>query len=216
MNFGFNSNVRVEGVTYHVQTEDRGPSHPFLDTVVYMAGRVVYKRSASYEQFASGTEAGELAKKLHERLAQQHREVIAELEAGALPIQGQKKAPPATPAAAESGEAPDGLELRLTNPKTWLAAGHVILEIELYEKNSEQRVGDADVEACLEHGKHRIPCADGCTDANGCATLKFPMPTNVAEGSSLVVRAADGSRSGELRFRLKPKPHDKTPAPVSR
>jgi hypothetical protein len=216
MNFGFNSNVRVEGVTYHVQTEDRGPSHPFLDTVVYMAGRVVYKRSASYEQFASGTEAGELAKKLHERLAQQHREVIAELEAGTLPIHGQKKASPAIPAGAASGEADEALELRLMNPKTWLAAGNVSLEIELREKNSEQRIADADVEACLEHGKHRIPCADGCTDANGCATLKFPMPTDVAEGSSLVVRAVDGAHGGELRFRLKPKPQDKTPAPVSR
>jgi hypothetical protein len=216
MNFGFNSNVSVEGVTFHVQTEDRGPSHPFLDTVVYMAGRVVYKRSASYEQFASGTEAGELPKKLHERLAQQHREVIAELDAGTLPIHGKKKASAVTPAGAESGEAQEGLELRLTNPKTWLAAGNVSLEIELREKNSEQRIADADVEACLEHGKHRIPCADGCTDANGCATLKFPMPTDVAEGSSLVVRAADGSRCSELRFRLKPKPHDKTPAPVAR
>ena len=49
MNFGFNSNVRVGSDTFHVQTEDRGPSHPFLDTVVYLSGRVVYKRSASYE-----------------------------------------------------------------------------------------------------------------------------------------------------------------------
>jgi hypothetical protein len=81
MNFGFNSNVRVGSDTFHVQTEDRGPSHPFLDTVVYLSGRVVYKRSASYEQFASGMEAGALAKKLHERLAQQHHEVFAELEA---------------------------------------------------------------------------------------------------------------------------------------
>ncbi len=38
MNFGFNSNVRVGDVMYHVQTEDRGPSHPFLDTVVYHGG----------------------------------------------------------------------------------------------------------------------------------------------------------------------------------
>ena len=71
------------------------------------------------------------------------------------------------------------------------------------------------MEACLEHEKHRIPCAEVRTDAKGCATLKFPMPTNVAEGSSLVVRATDGSRYGELRFRLKSKPREKTPAPVS-
>ena len=212
MNFGFNSNVRVGDAMYHVQTEDRGPSHPFLDTVVYMAGRVVYKRSTSYEKFASGTEAGALAQKLHERLAQQHREVIAELEAGTLAIHGKEKAPPA----AENADAHDSFDVRLMNPKSWFEAGTVILEIELCDGNSNQRVGGADVEACLEHEKDRIPCAEGRTDTKGCATLKFPMPANVAEGSSLVVRATDGSRYGELRFRLKSKPHDKTPAPVSR
>src|SRR5712675_3620324 len=89
MNFGFNSNVRVEGSLYHVQTEDRGPSHPYLDTVVYEAGRVVYKRSTSYADFAKTANAGGLQKQLHERLAQQHHEVINELEAGTLPLIAQ-------------------------------------------------------------------------------------------------------------------------------
>ena len=211
MNFGFNSNVRVGDALYHVQTEDRGPSHPFLDTVVYLAGRVVYKRSTSYEKFASGTEAGALAQKLHERLAQQHRDVIAELEAGTLAIHGKEKAPPV----AEDTDAHGGFDVRLLNPKSWFVAGNVILEIELYEKNSQNRVGGADVEACLEHERHRTPCAEARTDTKGSATLKFPMPANVTEGSSLVVRATDGSRYGELRFGLKSKPREKTPAPVS-
>jgi len=211
MNFGFNSNVRVGETKFHVQTEDRGPSHPFLDTVVYMAGRVVYKRSASYEQFASGAESETLAQKLHERLSRQHREVIAELEAGTLPIHAKEKAHPAT----ENADSRNSLDLRLTNPKGWFAAGNVILEIELCEKNSERQVGDADVDACLEHEEQRIPCAKVRTDAEGCATLRFRLPPNVTEGSSLVVRATDGSRHGELRFRLKSKPSVKTPAPVS-
>src|ERR1017187_6292841 len=137
MNFGFNSNVRVGDTMYHVQTEDRGPSHPFLDTVVYMAGRVIYKRSASYEQFASGTEAEILAEKLHERLARQHREVIAELEAGAIPAHSEVKPHPA----GEDAGLHDGLDLRLTNPKSWFAAGTVTLEIELSVKNSKVPVG---------------------------------------------------------------------------
>lgn len=211
MNFGFNSNVRVGEAIYHVQTEDRGPSHPFLDTVVYMAGRVVYKRSTNYEKFVHGMEAGSLSQKLHERLAQQHREVIAELEGETLPFQAKAKAP----SAAENVGTKGSLDLRLTNPKNWFAAGNVILEVELREKDSEQAVADADVQACLEHEKQRILCAEVHTDVDGCATLKFPMPANVAEGSSLVVRASDGSRHGELRFRLKPKPREKTPAPVS-
>ncbi len=60
MNFGFNSNVRAGESLYHVQTEDRGPSHPFLDTVVYEAGRVIYKRSTSYADFATATKADDL------------------------------------------------------------------------------------------------------------------------------------------------------------
>ena len=211
MNFGFNSNVRVGEAVFHVQTEDRGPSHPFLDTVVYMAGRVVYKRSTNYEKFVHGVETESLAQKLHERLAQQHREVIAELEGETLPFQSKAKAPEAVGKAGTQGS----LDLRLTNPKSWLAAGNVTLEVELCEKNSEQAVADADVQACLESENHRIPCADVHTDVDGCATLKFPLPANVAEGSSLVVRATDGSRHGELRFRLKSKPREKTPAPVS-
>jgi hypothetical protein len=211
MNFGFNSNVRVGEAVFHVQTEDRGPSHPFLDTVVYMAGRVVYKRSTNYEKFVHGVETESLAQKLHERLAQQHREVIAELEGEILPFQSKAKAPEAVGKAGTQGS----LDLRLTNPKSWLAAGNVTLEVELCEKNSEQAVADADVQACLESENHRIPCADVHTDVDGCATLKFPLPANVAEGSSLVVRATDGSRHGELRFRLKSKAREKTPATVS-
>jgi hypothetical protein len=210
MNFGFNSNVRVGEVMYHVQTEDRGPSHPFLDTVVYQAGRVVYKRSTQYELLASGTGKETLPQELQKRLAQQHREVIAELEAGALSIHGKEKAAPV----AEDADTEDGLDLRLTNPKSWFAAGNVTFEIELCGRNSKQRIGDADVQACLEHERQRVLCAEARTDAKGCATLKFPMPPNVAEGSSLVVRATDGSRFGELRFRLKSKARDKTPAPV--
>jgi len=211
MNFGFNSNVHVGGAVYHVQTEDRGPSHPFLDTVVYLAGRVVYKRSTNYEKPAQGESLKDVAQKLHEQLSQQHRDIIAELEAGRLPAQDGSKAPTAV----ELDEPEDNLDLRLLNPKDWHAAGHVNLQIELCEPGSRQRIGGADVQACLEHSQKRIPCAETFTDAEGCASLRFPMPQDVADGSSLVVRATDGSRYGELRFRLKPKTTEKKPAAVS-
>lgn len=212
MNFGFNSNVRCGDALYHVQTEDRGPSHPFLDTVVYMAGRVVYKRSTSYEQFAKGVQAEALPQKLHEYLSRQHREVIAEIEAGTLPFQSKEKATPA-PAKAGAGK---GLQLRLLNPQSWLADGEVTLQIELTEEKSRQRIAGCDVQACVENEKQRLLCGEARTDANGCATVRFPMPGNLAHGSFLVVRASDGSRFGELRFRLKSKATDKTPATVSR
>lgn len=212
MNFGFNSNVRSGDALYHVQTEDRGPSHPFLDTVVYMAGRVVYKRSTSYEQFVKSIPAEVLAQKLHEYLARQHREVIAELEAGTLPFQSPEK-PGAAGTEAGAGK---GLQLRLLNSQSWLAGVNVTLQIELSEGKSKQLVAGADVQASVEHEKQRILCGEARTDAKGNVTLRFAMPPNVAEGSSLVVRASDGSRFGELCFRLKSKARAKTPVPVAR
>jgi hypothetical protein len=210
MNFGFNSNVRVGDVMYHVQTEDRGPAHPFLDTVVYLSGRVVYKRSTNYEKYVKGTVEKSLAQWLRERLSQQHRDVIAGLEGGTLPPQTKEK----TSSASKHGGANAALDLRLKNPKGVFAAGQVVLDLELCEKGSKQGIRDADVQVYLESEENRIPCAEGRTDANGCANLRFPMPANIAKGSSLVVRAVDGSREGELRFRLKAKPREKAPAPV--
>jgi hypothetical protein len=212
MNFGFNSNVRVGETIYHVQTEDRGPSHPFLDTVVYLAGRVIYKRSTSYQKFAGGALPNALAQALHERLSQQHQAVIAELEAGTLPLNG-KEAENKTPKEIDPKSA---LELQLANPDSWYSEGNIVtLQIELCATGTEQRVSDADVEACLEYQRRRIPCAEARTDAQGCAMLKFQMPENVANGTALVLRATDGTRFGQLRFRMKAKSADKTPAAVS-
>jgi len=212
MNFGFNSNVNVGSTTYHVQTEDRGPSHPFLDTVVYLAGQVVYKRSTSYKDFATAWKPEIQAQMLQGLLAQQHREVIAELEGGKLPLHTGAKGRH-SPAAKESD---DGLELLITNPKNWFSAGNVILEIELLEKRSKQRVSNADVQVYLESGKQRIPCVAARTDEKGRVRLKFPFPAGASEGSSLVVRAQDASRYTELRFQVRAKLGGKSTTPVAR
>ena len=209
MNFGFNSNVRLGDALYHVQTEDRGPAHPFLDTVVYQAGRVIYKRSTSYEEFAATANAEDLAKQLHERLAQQHNEVIAGLETGTLELQGgaNERRHAATPMTADQG-----LDVRLGNPKNWFSAGQATLEIELRQKDSGEGMSGAEVEAFVERQNGRTPCARAQADAAGHATLKFAMPSTASDGAILVIRATDGSLYGELRFQLKAKPRD--PAPV--
>ena len=209
MNFGFNSNVRSGKALYHVQTEDRGPSHPYLDTVVYEAGRVVYKRSTSYEDFVNSAKTEDLSQQLHERLARQHNEVIAELEAGKLEFNDPKK----KQAGVTSPIASEGLDVRLRNPDAWFSGGHVTLEIELLQRNSRAAVTDAEVEVFLERETNRTPCTAGHADAAGRVTLKFPLPSTATDGSSLVIRARDGFLYGELRFRLKAKP--RKPVPVS-
>ena len=214
MNFGFNSNVRVGKAVYHVQTEDRGPAHPFLDTVVYVSGRVVHKRSTSYQDLTAGTTKGQaLANQLHERLSQQHHEVMAQLEAGTLPL---NESPAAVPVKAVPAASKDRLEMRLLNPKTWLQGAKATLEIELRNKNLATTMGGADVEAFLEAGKKRSAPIGTRADAQGHATLRFSLPAVVTAGSALVIRATDGQYYAELRFRLKARRDGKAPAPASK
>jgi hypothetical protein len=213
MNFGFNSNVRVGNAVYHVQTEDRGPSHPFLDTVVYLAGRVVHKRSTSYQDLIGGATKGEaLEELLHGRLSQQHREVMTQLEAGGLQFNVSGGAPAGAAAAASLEE----LEVHLLNAKSWLASGNATLEIELRQKGSAEAIGGAEIAAFLEGEIDRATSSHARTDAKGRATLKFPLPATIAEGTALVIHATTGVLHGELRFLLKARQSDKTPTPSSK
>lgn len=212
MNFGFNSNVRVGETLYHVQTEDRGPSHPFLDTVVYEAGRVIYKKSTSYQDLVALEKTEPDSQKLHEKLAQQHRDVIAELEAGTLPL----NLPPNSHPATRPEPTMDGLDVRLINPKTWFASGQATLEIQLRQRSTGREIGGADIDVFLERGKARIPCVQAQADATGRATLTFQMPATAGEGVSLVIRASDDVLYGELRFLLKAKPRDPALTPASK
>ncbi len=96
MSSGFNTDVRVGERVYHVQTEDRGPSRPVIDTMVYWNGRVVHRRNCSYKHFAESTEF--TAEGLRERVEEQHRCVIEDLRSGVL--NGDK---PGAATAQESG-----------------------------------------------------------------------------------------------------------------
>jgi hypothetical protein len=214
MNFGFNTNVRVGKSVYHVQTEDRGPSHPFLDTVVYEGGRVIHRRSTDYHDLAGLAADSEARQRvLHERLAQQHRDVIAQLEAGTLSSGTQagrlpqRSAPPVQP----------GLEVRLLNPGSWLTSGNATLEIELRRssvaRGAAQEFADAKIEAAIEDPNGDSVAFRTHTNSSGRATLRFPIPSTLADGAELVIRAAEGSSSNELRFRIRARPRVQVPVP---
>jgi hypothetical protein len=213
MNFGFNSNVSVGNVVYHVQTEDRGPAHPCLDTIVYESGRVVYKLSTNYQNSAAVTPPEDLARHLHDLLSRQHRAVIAQLETGTLGFSSNDDGPPAEASASSPRE---GLDVRLLNPTTWLKSGEVTLELQLLRIGSAEQIGGADIESFLESGKERTAPVRARSDTTGRATLRFALPATVGDGAALVIRAIHGSLHGELRFRFKARRKDTAPTEPSK
>jgi hypothetical protein len=82
MSLGFNSNVRVGDVVYHVQTEQRGADCAVMDTVVYISGRVVHRVKTTLRDEDARDDS---ALSVGDRVERQHKEVIAQLESGALP-----------------------------------------------------------------------------------------------------------------------------------
>lgn len=76
---GYNTDVRHVDTVIHVQTEDKGRGNPFIESVVYVAGRVVATKRSSYaELLAQGKGDPEIATLMDH----QHRTIVAAIRGG--------------------------------------------------------------------------------------------------------------------------------------
>src|ERR1700746_1744317 len=79
--FGFNTDVRHGDTVYHVQSEARR-SDFLVQTLVFVKGQCVGKRTVSYAQNASRPDFSEDV--IHELLKTQHRTVVDSISAGEI------------------------------------------------------------------------------------------------------------------------------------
>lgn len=195
MIFGFNTDIRAGNTVYHVQTEDRGPANPVIDTTIYAQGRVLHRRATSYKEFLGSRDFSEAA--LRQRLEEQHRAIIDELRSGKLQLGAPGAAPPVT----ESQ--PSGFHVTLLNPASWLSAGTASLKIQVKDQAAKP-VADAKVEVIVE-GALRPLSFQVNSDARGLAELTFPMPRLGPGGAELVIRVSAPTGLEESRYTLRPK-----------
>ena len=80
MVMGFNTDIKHEGVIYHIQTEPRKDAR--IDTTVYTRGAVIHKYKSSYQELLDSPEFSD--EKLKRRLEEQHRLIIARVRAGEI------------------------------------------------------------------------------------------------------------------------------------
>lgn len=76
---GFNTDIQYQGVTYHVQTEDKGLETPLILSLVYVGGAIIASKRTLYEDLIS---KGFDEKVLTERLQRQHKLICAAITAG--------------------------------------------------------------------------------------------------------------------------------------
>lgn len=81
MQGGFNTNIKYQGRTFHVQTEDSGHANPKIITLLYEGGTILTSKKSSYEDLVSAENLESVVKDLMER---QHREMVKALKEGQL------------------------------------------------------------------------------------------------------------------------------------
>ena len=192
MSSGFNTDVSRGERVFHVQTEDRGPQHPSIDTVVYRNGHILHRHSSDYSEFTGKADFS--ADGLKERVEAQHRSVIEALRTGVLDAE--------IAAAEEQAVRAAGIEVQLLNPGSWLAAGRVSLEIGIIRRADKEPVSDAHIEAsiagALDGQSHRAT-----SDAQGRATIQFDLPPLGKGDLVLVIEAQSDALKDEVRFSMR-------------
>jgi len=192
MSSGFNTDVRVGDHVFHVQTEDRGPNHPVIDTTVYQNGRVLHRRASDYQEFRDSAEFSE--EMLRHRVEEQHRVVIEDLRGGPLAAE--------MAAALEKAVAGSGIQVQLVNPGSWLSAGTVSLDVEILRRADHQPLASVEVHAAIE-GALRDGHHTATTDEQGRARIQFPLPPLGKGDLALVIQAKTQAGKDEIRFTMR-------------
>lgn len=88
---GYNTDIKHEGVIYHVQTEDGGTDNPVIVSLIYQGGRILASKKTSYAHLLGSQD---IVSQIRNLLEQQHRAMIKAILTGA-PVAEPGKAPAA-------------------------------------------------------------------------------------------------------------------------
>jgi hypothetical protein len=201
---GFNTDVRIGEQIFHVQTEDRGPANPLIDSTVYRSGQIVHRRSFDYRQLAqpaAGAQTPCSQDDIRERVEAQHRSVIEDLRSGALDVEITAAAEQARRASQNAA----GIEIQLLNAASWLTGGHVSLDLQVMRRADRSPASAAEVAAMIEGASEPV-LHRGVSDAQGRVRMEFPLPALGKNDLALVIQARAGAASDELRFAMRSRP----------
>lgn len=76
---GFNTDVKHRGVTYHVQTEDKGTANPLIETLIYKGGEILGSKRLPYTELVKGPDDEATITRLME---EQHKHMLQEVKRG--------------------------------------------------------------------------------------------------------------------------------------
>ena len=76
---GYDTRVDFKGEAYIVQTQDKGPSAPYIESLIYRAGRLLESKRSSYTAFLALPDA---ADRIARMMEEQHKTILGQIVEG--------------------------------------------------------------------------------------------------------------------------------------
>jgi hypothetical protein len=76
---GFNTRVEYRGGAYIVQTQDKGPSSQYVESLIYKSGQLLASKRTFYTAFL---DAADLADRVEAMMEDQHKRILEEIVEG--------------------------------------------------------------------------------------------------------------------------------------
>ena len=76
---GFNTRVDYRGSSFIVQTQDKGPAVPYVESLVYKSGRLLASKRSSYAAFL---EAPDFKDRVERVMEEQHNAILDQIVEG--------------------------------------------------------------------------------------------------------------------------------------
>jgi hypothetical protein len=134
---GYNTDIEYDGVTYHVQTEDKGLKSPVIISLIYHRGTILASKRVSYNDLLEG---GLNEDVLAARLQKLHKTICLAVKKGRLEDLRQMAERSAKPEFAETGGVAVGDIAKVTHDQKELAhafAGPSLPAQDLYDESKE-------------------------------------------------------------------------------
>ena len=80
---GYNTDIDCDGVTYHVQTEDRGGRNPLIESLVYVGGEILAARRTEYRNLL---DVGAEKSAIQSLMEHQHRAIVDAIKNGRIAV----------------------------------------------------------------------------------------------------------------------------------
>ncbi|HKT49774.1 MAG TPA: hypothetical protein VJV96_05735 [Candidatus Angelobacter sp.] len=189
--FGFNTDVKVGDVVYHVQSEAR-QRDMLLQTMVFVKGQCVGKRAVSYAQKSAEPDFSEQA--MHEFLKSQHKAVLEAIQHGRVnTILGSDSS------IQDVGNG--GLTLNWMNASEIPDGPAVSMQFQVLDEGNSVAGANVSVSSAASNSAPAI--ASATTDVAGNATIRFSLTPEMLEDSSVMARAEHQGKSATRKFRFK-------------